>query len=80
MKAKEVLKILYADGWFELKGTGTSHKQLKHPTKKGKVTLSFHGSNDIEKGTLNSIVNHPQLKLRACGGSRKLWLTSLSLN
>ena len=62
MKARDVLKILYADGWYELKGKGTSHIQLKHPVKNGKVTVSFHGSDDIGKGTFNSIMKQAGLK------------------
>ena len=62
MKTREVLKILYADGWYELKGKATSHIQLKHPTKNGKVTVSFHSDDDIEKGTLNSIMKQAGLK------------------
>jgi predicted RNA binding protein YcfA (HicA-like mRNA interferase family) len=54
MKVKEVLRILYTDGWYELPGKATSHIQLKHPTKPGKVTVANH-SGDIPPHTLNSI-------------------------
>lgn len=34
MTVKEVLKLLYKDGWKEIEGrTKGSHIQLKHPTK-----------------------------------------------
>ena len=54
MTAKEAEKMIKADGWFEIRSSGGSHKQYKHPTKKGKVTISFH-SGDIPPGTLRSI-------------------------
>lgn len=38
MRAREVEKMLLKDGWYFVKQVG-SHKQFKHPTKKGKVTL-----------------------------------------
>lgn len=53
MNAKEVLKILKKDGWYEVNQVG-SHKQLKHDTKKGKVTVSMH-TGDIHPKTLKSI-------------------------
>ncbi len=32
--SREVLKMLIADGWYEVNVVG-SHHQFKHPTKKG---------------------------------------------
>jgi predicted RNA binding protein YcfA (HicA-like mRNA interferase family) len=43
MNAREVLKALKADGWIELRSKG-SHLMLKHPTKRGLVTLPMHGA------------------------------------
>lgn len=60
MTAKELLKILKRDGWYIVDING-SHYQLKHPTKKGKVTIPFHGS-DIAIGTLNSVLKQAGLK------------------
>ena len=37
--SREVLKMLKADGWYEVNCVG-SHHQFKHPTKKGRVTLN----------------------------------------
>lgn len=36
--SREVIKILKADGWYEVACVG-DHHQFKHPTKKGKVTV-----------------------------------------
>lgn len=53
MTAREILKILYKDGWYEVHQEG-SHVQLKHPSKSGKVTVPKH-SGDIAPGTLKRI-------------------------
>ena len=51
--SREVLKLLYADGWYEIACDG-DHHQLKHPAKPGKVTVP-HPAKDIPRRTLNSI-------------------------
>jgi len=62
MTVREVLKLLYKDGWKEIEGrTKGSHIQLKHPTKTGKVTVPDH-KGDIAPGTLNSIFKQAGLK------------------
>ena len=60
MTAKQVLKILKADGWYKVSQVG-SHIQLKHDHKKGRVTVSDH-KGDIPSGTLNSILKQAGLK------------------
>lgn len=60
MTVREILKILKANGWYEIETRG-SHIQLVHPQKKGKVTVPGH-SGDIAKGTLNSILKQADLK------------------
>lgn len=37
--SREVIKILKADGWYEVNCTG-DHHQFRHPLKKGRVTLT----------------------------------------
>jgi len=54
MKVSEVLSRLKADGWY-LVTTKGSHRQFKHPTKLGRVTVSGKPSEDIMPGTRNSI-------------------------
>ena len=62
MTVREILKILYKDGWREVESrTKGSHIQLKHPTKPGKVTVAIH-KGDIAPGTLNSILKQAGLK------------------
>jgi predicted RNA binding protein YcfA (HicA-like mRNA interferase family) len=40
MTAKEVIKRLKAEGWYEVRQAG-SHKQFKHDQKTGVVTSSY---------------------------------------
>lgn len=62
MTVREVLKILYKDGWKEIEArTKGSHIQFKHPTKPGKVTVPSH-KGDIAPGTLNSILKQAGIK------------------
>lgn len=50
------------DGWYLVRQKG-SHRQYKHRIKKGLVTIAAHKmSDDIAKGTLNSILKQAQLK------------------
>ena len=53
MTVREVENKLFSDGWYMSKQIGP-HRQYKHPTKKGKVTVPFHRG-DLDKGTVKSI-------------------------
>jgi predicted RNA binding protein YcfA (HicA-like mRNA interferase family) len=53
MRAIEIEKILLKDGWYQVKQVG-SHRQYKHLSKPGKVTVPFH-SGDVDKGTAKQI-------------------------
>lgn len=54
-KVKEILKMLKEDGWFLHHHNGTSHRQFKHPTKTGKVTVNGKPSDTLSQELLNSI-------------------------
>lgn len=41
MTVREIEKLLLDDGWFTVKQVG-SHKQFKHPSKPGKITVPIH--------------------------------------
>lgn len=55
MTAKEVIRLLTADGWYELKRKPGSHRHFKHPCKPGKIQVADHKGRDIPKKTLDSI-------------------------
>ena len=61
MKVREILKILHEDGWKEV-DQKSSNMQLKHPLKKGKVTLPRHGG-DVAPTTLKSIYKRAGLEI-----------------
>jgi len=61
VKVREVIRRLQADGWY-LVATAGSHRQFKHPTKSGRVTISGHSSDDMPKGTLASVRRQAGLK------------------
>ena len=62
MKPREVIQRLLSDGWHELPGKRTSHKQFKHPVKAGKVTVPMHPG-DIEPYVLKSIEKQSGVKM-----------------
>lgn len=53
-KVREVIEMLEDDGWF-LIATKGDHRQFKHTTKVGKVTIPGKPNDVIPQGTLNSI-------------------------
>ncbi|MGP1436897.1 MAG: type II toxin-antitoxin system HicA family toxin [Phocaeicola sp.] len=53
-KVKEVIKMLEADGWTLCKIKG-DHRQYKHPSKSGKVTVRGHENEVLNQFLLNSI-------------------------
>jgi predicted RNA binding protein YcfA (HicA-like mRNA interferase family) len=55
VKVREAIRRLEADGWYRLPSGSTSHRQLKHPTKAGRVTVPGHLSDDLRPGTWLSI-------------------------
>lgn len=61
MKVGEVLRMLKDDGWV-LVATRGSHRQFKHPSKPGRVTVAGKSSDDLAPGTLNSILKQSDLK------------------
>lgn len=54
-KVSEVLEMLKKDGWYLHSQNGSSHRQFKHPTKKGKVTVNKKLSETLDQEILNSI-------------------------
>jgi len=61
MKVRDVLILLRDNGWIEVARRG-SHRQFKHPTRKGRVTVPGKPSDDLAAGTLNSILKQSGLK------------------
>ena len=62
MVFRQIEKIIMADGRYRIKSNSGSHRQYKHPAKKGKVTIAYHASDEIPPGTMNRILKQAGLK------------------
>ena len=56
-----MIRLVETDGWRLVNQEG-SHRQFKHPTKKGRVTIAGHPSMDFDRKTENSILKQAGLK------------------
>ena len=61
MKVRDVLRLLEDNGWQHARTKG-SHRQFKHPSKPGSVTVAGKPSLDLPPGTLNSILKQAGLR------------------
>jgi len=61
MKVREAIDAVTADGWY-LVGQEGSHRQYKHPMKKGRVTIAGKPSDDLPKPTAHSIFKQAQIQ------------------
>ena len=61
MKIRDIIKLIEAEGWYLVETKG-SHRQYKHPTITGRVTIAGHFNDDLAPGTLNSILKQARLK------------------
>ncbi|MBL7190073.1 type II toxin-antitoxin system HicA family toxin [bacterium] len=60
MKVRDIIKLLKSDGWYLVAFKG-SHRQYKHPYKKGRVTIAGKLNYDLPIGTLNSIYKQAKI-------------------
>jgi len=61
MKVREAIRLIEKNGW-KLSRTRGSHRQFKHPTQRGLVTVAGKSGDDLAPGTLNSILKQAGLK------------------
>jgi predicted RNA binding protein YcfA (HicA-like mRNA interferase family) len=61
MKVRQVIHLLREDGWVIVRTRG-SHRQFRHPSKAGLVTVAGKPSVDVPPGTLNNILKQAGLK------------------
>jgi predicted RNA binding protein YcfA (HicA-like mRNA interferase family) len=57
---RDVLRMIHHDGWYQADQRG-SHRQFKHPVKKGRVTIAGHPLEEIDSGTYKSILKQAGL-------------------
>jgi predicted RNA binding protein YcfA (HicA-like mRNA interferase family) len=55
MKVSEILRVIKGDGWFQVAQRG-SHRQFKHSSKPGRVTIAGKPYDELAKGTQMSIL------------------------
>jgi predicted RNA binding protein YcfA (HicA-like mRNA interferase family) len=60
VKFSELQRKLQKDGWY-IERTN-KHHIYAHPTKPGKIPVGKHGSEEVPKGTLNSILKAAGIK------------------
>ena len=61
MKVREAIRLIERDGWY-LDRTRGSHRQYKHSSKPGLVTIPGKPNDDLAPGTANSILKQAGLK------------------
>jgi len=61
MKVRDVIREIERDGWY-LVATRGSHRQYKHLTKAGRVTIAGKPGDDVPPGTLNNILTQAGLR------------------
>jgi predicted RNA binding protein YcfA (HicA-like mRNA interferase family) len=61
MKVREVIKMIERDGWYRVPAR-SGHRQYKHRSKRGRVTIAGKMTDDLAPGTLNSVLKQAGLK------------------
>jgi predicted RNA binding protein YcfA (HicA-like mRNA interferase family) len=61
MKVRNLIRLIERDGWYLVRTRG-SHRQFRHPTKSGTVTIAGKLGLDVPPGTLNSVLKQAGLK------------------
>ncbi len=61
MTARQARKLIEADGWY-LKEQKGSHMQFIHNVKPGKVTIPFHGNDELAIFVVKNIKKMAGLK------------------
>ena len=61
IKIREMIRLIERDGWFQVAMRG-SHRQYKHHTKPGRVSISGKPSDDLSPAMTSSILKQAGLK------------------
>jgi predicted RNA binding protein YcfA (HicA-like mRNA interferase family) len=61
VKVRDAIRLLESDGWVLDRQRG-SHRQFRHPTKPGTVTVSGKLGSDLRVGTMASVFNQAGLR------------------
>ena len=63
VKVREIVQELEEDGWVQTRQAG-SHRQFRHPSKSGTVTVPGKMGDELAKGTVGSIVRQARFARR----------------
>ncbi|MCE5253072.1 MAG: type II toxin-antitoxin system HicA family toxin [Actinomycetia bacterium] len=63
MKVRDVTRLLVEDGRFQV-AQSESHRQYKHPTKPGRVTVAGKLGHELATGTLASIMKQAGIEVK----------------
>ena len=61
LKFRDIIARIEADGWVMVAQEG-SHRQYKHPVKKGRVTIPGHPGKDVHPKLEKSIFQQAQIE------------------
>ena len=61
MLVRDAIKMIQIAGWH-LAATRGSHRQYRHPTKKGRVTIAGTPSDELGHGALGVVLKRANLK------------------
>ena len=61
VKYNELFRLLKQNGWYEVKQSG-SHITLQHTDRNEQLFVPFHGSKEVKKGLLKSILKQANIK------------------
>jgi len=61
VKVRDAIRMIEMQGWRLARQRG-SHRQFKHPTKPGRVTIAGKPGDDLAPGTLKSILRQSGLR------------------
>lgn len=60
IKVRDMIRLIEEDGWFLAVYRG-SHRQFKHSTKKGRVTINGKPNDDLDDNLTNSVLKQAGL-------------------
>jgi predicted RNA binding protein YcfA (HicA-like mRNA interferase family) len=63
MKVRDLIRLLENEGWH-LARTRGSHRQYKHPTRRGTVTVAGRLGSDLPPKTANSVLKQAGLETK----------------
>jgi len=61
MKVRQAIRLVESAGWVLVRQSG-SHRQFRHPRRRGTVTIAGHERDDLHPKTLASILRQAGLE------------------